>query len=484
MSLYLKYRPQDFDNLIGQDHIKITLKNALKQNKISHAYLFCGPRGTGKTTTARLVAKAINCANPTENFEPCNECNICKASLEGSLIDLIEIDAASNRGIDEIRDLREKIRFAPSQAKAKVYIIDEVHMLTKEAFNALLKTLEEPPAHAYFILATTETHKVPATIISRCQKFDFRRISIDDLVARLKYIAENENIKYEENALEYIAKTVKGGLRDAISIFDQLSTEGSINLEKVKQNLGLSDDSAIKDLFIGLMTDDAQKSLLIIDQIFHQGVDLIEFTREFLEYTRFQMLDRVNNKNNFDLNKILKIIEEFSNAKNKIAGSVIAQLPLEIAILNICAQPVMITNILPQNPKNNVIQKLSEDKGSESKSELKVANISDIIDSWSEILNKIDSPVLKQTVKQAKIEKGQNFDIILNFDSQFHYDKFNTTKNIFLVEQIIKELLNTNCKINCFFNKISDPKTNFKENAEVSTANINDQATSIFGGEW
>ena len=221
MSLYLTYRPDTFEHLVGQDHIVQTLKNALKEKRIAHAYLFCGPRGTGKTSAARLLAKAINCTSPDSNGGPCNTCDICNAMSANRLTDVIEIDAASNRGIDEIRDLKEKIKFTPNVAKFKVYIIDEVHMLSKEAFNALLKTLEEPPPHAYFILATTESYKVPETIISRCQRFDFHRVGIATLTSRLHFIAEKEHIECEEKALECIALRANGGLRDAIGLFEQ-----------------------------------------------------------------------------------------------------------------------------------------------------------------------------------------------------------------------------------------------------------------------
>ena len=241
ISLYRKYRPHNFDNLVGQDHIKTTLVNALKNGHVSHAYLFTGPRGTGKTSTARLIAKALNCTDLHDDFEPCNKCEFCTDINDGRLIDLIEIDAASNRGIDEVRDLKEKINFAPSRAKYKIYIIDEAHMMTKEAFNALLKTLEEPPAHAYFILATTEVHKIPETIISRCQRFDFRRIGTKALMTRLSYICQKEEIKAQDSALEVISKYVDGGLRDAIGLVEQLTADKKLLLEHVQEILGVSD---------------------------------------------------------------------------------------------------------------------------------------------------------------------------------------------------------------------------------------------------
>src|SRR5512141_2865873 len=216
-ALYRKYRPQDWDAVVGQDHVVTTLKNAIAADRVAHAYLFAGSRGTGKTTLARLLAKAVNCLNPDPTKRPDNECGNCKAVNENRFLDLIEIDAASNTSVDDVRDLRDKINFSPSQGKYKIYIIDEVHMLSTAAFNALLKTLEEPPPHAIFILATTEMHKIPATVLSRCQRHEFRRVPVDDIVEQLKHIAGSESLKIEPEALTLIARQAAGGMRDAIS---------------------------------------------------------------------------------------------------------------------------------------------------------------------------------------------------------------------------------------------------------------------------
>lgn len=219
-ALYRVWRPQSFDEMVGQTMIATTLKNAVKTGQLSHAYLFTGPRGTGKTSAAKILAKAVNCQHQVDG-NPCNQCEVCHAITTGQLSDVIEIDAASNNGVEEIRDLRDKVRYAPSQAAYKVYIIDEVHMLTTGAFNALLKTLEEPPSQVIFILATTEPHKIPATIISRTQRFDFQRIHMTDLVGRMQYILEHDQIRYEEEALSIIARAANGGMRDSLSLLDQ-----------------------------------------------------------------------------------------------------------------------------------------------------------------------------------------------------------------------------------------------------------------------
>ena len=244
-----KWRPQRFDEVVGQEHITATLKNAIKNNRIAHAYLFTGPRGVGKTTTARIMAKALNCLNPKDS-EPCNECEMCLSIQSTQSLDIIEIDGASNRGIDEIRTLRDSVKYAPTKGKYKIYIIDEVHMLTKESFNAFLKTLEEPPAHTIFIFATTDVHKVPLTIISRCQRFDFRRIQLDTIKILLAKIAVSENIKIDDKTLTIIAKKADGALRDAESFFDQIVSFCGNDIESstVSKMLNLVDDDIYFDI--------------------------------------------------------------------------------------------------------------------------------------------------------------------------------------------------------------------------------------------
>ncbi|MBN1658982.1 MAG: DNA polymerase III subunit gamma/tau [Anaerolineae bacterium] len=289
-ALYLKYRPQTFDAVVGQEHVTRTLRNALAQGRLRHAYLFCGPRGTGKTTTARLLAKAVNCLAP-EEARPCNACTLCVAINEGRLLDLIEIDAASNRGIDEIRDIREKIGFRPNEARFKVYVLDEAHMLTDQAFNALLKTLEEPPPHVIFVLVTTDPQKIPATITSRCQRFDFRRVSMQDLTSRLRYIAAEEALQVEEQALELIAHQSTGAVRDAISLLDQMTSYGDeITLDQVQMVLGTIAGEAAGKLTACLARADVAGGLDVINQNVAQGADPRQFAREVVEYLRGLLL--------------------------------------------------------------------------------------------------------------------------------------------------------------------------------------------------
>lgn len=352
VSLYRKYRPLNFASLVGQDHVSSTLHSALKSGRTAHAYLFTGPRGTGKTSSARILAKAMNCLD-LQDGEPCEKCEICNDINEGRLIDVIEIDAASNRGIDEMRDLREKIHFAPTRAKYKVYIIDEVHMLTKEAFNALLKTLEEPPAHVYFILATTEVHKIPETILSRCQRFDFRRIADKAMIDRLQFIADSEQIKAESKALAAIAHHADGGLRDAIGLLEKLSVDGEVTLEHASQVLGLSGFASLEKLFQSLSSSDAKGALDEIQQLYVQGFDLQQFTKGFLEYMRKQLVASVESGNNAQTSQVVRWLDIFREAYDQARYSPLPSLALEIAVVKACglvSAPVVAAPVSVSHP--------------------------------------------------------------------------------------------------------------------------------------
>lgn len=348
-ALYRKWRPQIWEDVVGQDHIIQTLRNAIRADRIGHAYLLAGPRGTGKTTTARLLAKAANCLAEDLGNRPCNVCEHCKSVNANRFMDLIEIDAASNTSVEDVRDLREKIGFSPTQGKYKVYIIDEVHMLSTAAFNALLKTLEEPPAHAIFILATTEVHKIPATVLSRCQRHEFRRLPVNTIVALLKENARRENIQVDDETLHLIARQATGAMRDAISLLDQLSSTGEeINISHAREVLGTATNQSVIELVNALLEKDASAGLDSIHTALDSGSDPRQFARQLVEYLRGLLLIRLQNgvlldvpqdvsiimaqqANRFDTDKLIMIVRLFNDAANESRLAWQPSLALELA---------------------------------------------------------------------------------------------------------------------------------------------------------
>jgi DNA polymerase-3 subunit gamma/tau len=316
--LYRKWRPRSLAEVIGQEPVTQTLRNALRSGRVSHAYLFCGPRGTGKTSTARSLAKAINCINPNDG-EPCNTCEMCLAISEGRALDIIEIDAASNTGVEDIRSLREKVNYAPNQASYKVYIIDEVHMLSNSASNALLKTLEEPPSHVVFILATTEVQKILTTILSRCQRFDFRRLTQADLVSYLDYVCQGEGIKVKPEAMQLIAKSATGSARDAVNLLERLSTYygSEIGLEQVQAILGITGDMRSRELVRHIMNRDITAGLATINGVNNDGLDLKQFNRELVEYLRGLLLIKTGSGDSADL--VAEDIEELKEIASGVS---------------------------------------------------------------------------------------------------------------------------------------------------------------------
>ena len=350
-ALYRKWRPRTFHQVVGQEHVTQTLRNAVASSRIAHAYLFSGPRGTGKTSTARILAKAVNCLAEADN-RPCNECQMCRAIDQGRAMDLIEIDAASHTGVDDIRDLRDKISFAPAEATYKLYIIDEVHMLSSSAFNALLKTLEEPPAHAILVLATTEPHKIPATVLSRCQRFDFRPISVKAMIQRLRDIASEEGLSVHEGALDLIARQSTGSMRDAESLLDQLSSyAGSeITLEQVHTMLGTASSQAVRQLVEHLAMRDVAAGLSTIGHAIADGADPRQLNKDLISYLRGLLLVKTTDSGptdvteeqqsemtqraaHFSLARLVRTIKIFNQAALDVKGSAQPQLPLEIAVV-------------------------------------------------------------------------------------------------------------------------------------------------------
>ncbi len=350
-ALYRKWRPQTWDSVIGQQHVVNTLRNAMAAGKVAHAYLFAGPRGTGKTTTARLLAKAVNCTAAEVAQRPCGQCERCQAVNQGRFMDLIEIDAASNTSVEDVRDLRDKINFSPTQGDYKVYIIDEVHMLSTAAFNALLKTLEEPPAHAIFILATTEVHKIPATVLSRCQRHEFRRIPVADIVSHLKQMAADEGIQVAAEALTLIARQSTGAMRDAISLLDQLSSTGqSITLEMAQDVLGAAASQSVLALVDALIARQADAGLDQLHAALDAGSDPRQFARQIVDYLRDLMLVRMGNPAKIDASaevraqmarhaqaftpaELLRVIRLFNTAASEGRAAWQPALPLEMAFV-------------------------------------------------------------------------------------------------------------------------------------------------------
>ena len=296
-ALYRKFRPQTFSEMVGQEHITKTLKNQIMAGRVGHAYLFNGGRGTGKTSAAKILARAINCLNPKDG-EPCNECEICKGILSGANTDVVEMDAASNNSVEDIRAIREEVNFLPTTSKYRVYIIDEVHMLSTGAFNALLKTLEEPPEHVKFILATTEPQKLPATILSRCQRFDFKKISNKDIIKRLKEVCSKSNIEITEGALNTIAVLSEGAMRDALSILERCVQDGlkNINEDNIKDLVGIPKITYIQEMIDGILEYDIQKVLETLDAVINEGKDVTNLTWEIIKYVKDLLVYKTTNK--------------------------------------------------------------------------------------------------------------------------------------------------------------------------------------------
>ncbi|MSU30542.1 DNA polymerase III subunit gamma/tau [Staphylococcus sp. McC-251-APC-3A2] len=382
-ALYRMFRPQSFEDVVGQEHVTKTLRNAISKGKQSHAYIFSGPRGTGKTSIAKVFAKAINCLERSDG-EPCNECAICTGITRGTNSDVIEIDAASNNGVDEIRNIRDKVKYAPSESKFKVYIIDEVHMLTTGAFNALLKTLEEPPAHAIFILATTEPHKIPPTIISRAQRFDFKAISHDEIVERLQFVADAQDIEYDNAALDFIAKASEGGMRDALSIMDQAIAFGDdhLTLQDALNVTGSVDAQALNDLLKEIVEGYVKTAFSTYHQFIAQGKEVNRLINDMIYFVRDTIMNKTSNIESeydalmhFDLETLYKMIDVINDTLVSIRFSVNQSVHFEVLLVKIAemikgesenVQTVATTSVASE-PNNEVLLQRMEQLENELK---------------------------------------------------------------------------------------------------------------------
>lgn len=418
-----KWRPQRFDEVVGQEHITTTLKNALKSNRLAHAYIFTGSRGVGKTTTARILAKAINCLNPVD-FEPCNQCDICKSINDFQSLDIIEIDGASNRGIDDIRNLRESVRYAPTTGKYKVYIIDEVHMLTTESFNAFLKTLEEPPSHTIFIFATTDIHKVPLTIISRCQRFDFKRINLNIIKEQLKKIADSENIKINDQALTIIAKKADGAMRDAQSFFDQVIAfcGNEVDSDTVAKILNIIDQEIFFKVSDAIIEKNFQAAFDVIDLIHNSGWDFTDFLEGLVEHFRNILSVLITEKtdlletaeiylpkykaylNSYSKSDILRVLNFLIKNQTELKFSNNKKVKVEIILSHLIGlqNSVAISEIINEIQKDSTASHLEKKKPLEINSEKIVSNLKE----KSEVLNKSYKELQNSEVTNNK----QNFE--------------------------------------------------------------------------
>ena len=497
-ALYRVYRPKNFSDVIGQEHIVRTLKNQIENNNVGHAYLFCGTRGTGKTSTAKIFSRAVNCTN-LHNDEPCNECENCREILEDKTMDVVEIDAASNNSVDDIRELRENVKYSPAKAKYKVYIIDEVHMLSQGAFNALLKTLEEPPSYVIFILATTEPHKIPATILSRCQRFDFKRVTVKDISSRMRYICEKEGIEADEKALNLIARNSQGALRDALSVLDQcISFEGNkISYNDVIELLGSVNIEQLFDLAESIIKEDTRKSLQILNDFIIWGKDVRNLVNDLIDHFRNLMVCKISNDldeiislpeetidllkqqaETIDTNNLIRILNILSEAQDGMKISSNPRVLMEVTMMKI-AQPMFdeskealikrienleqkiesgnikvnhistnqtVDNFNENNQQNNNTVEKQEDENIEYEN-LKGDDIKLVEKSWKKILQKMKED--KNQVIRALLQDVDSFNIsedtlyiIFTDNYSFAKSRLDSPATIQYVEKVIREVLN------------------------------------------
>ncbi len=510
LSLYRKWRPQNFEEVVGQDHVTQTLSNAVSSNRVGHAYLFSGPRGTGKTSVAKILAKAINCIEGPTAI-PCNKCTVCKEISAGNSVDVLEIDAASNRGVDEIRDLRERVQYMPSQGSKKIYIIDEVHMLTPEAFNALLKTLEEPPEHIIFVLATTEPHKVLPTILSRCQRFDFRRLSISDISRRVEEVAQEEKVKIDKAAVEVIARYARGSMRDALSALEQLSSFAGKNIkaEDVVSILGTSSFNSQFELMEGISKKDVKAVLLTVEKLAESGQDVRQFTKDLIEYARHlfllksipdgtkiidiagENLSKMKNQvERFKSSQILQLIEILSHTYQQMRWEAEGRLLLEAAMIKATKweSDDSLEGILLR--LEEIEEKLSE-KGSAVSSSHATLNSSQEVEvkeerkpeasklkgknvdlervkrAWPVILDRVKGKKISTYALLLECEPTAVTDgkVVLEFAAcaGFHKDEVEKETNLSILREAFREVFGEEVPITCNLQKDEENETELKE---------------------
>jgi DNA polymerase-3 subunit gamma/tau len=528
--LYRKWRPRVWNEVIGQEPIITTLKNAVLSQHVAHAYLFTGPRGTGKTTTARLFAKAINCQAEDINIRPCNQCQVCVAVNENRMLDLIEIDAASNTSVDDVRELRDKVNFSPSLGKFKVYIIDEVHMLSTAAFNALLKTLEEPPAHIIFILATTEIQKIPATVLSRCQRFDFRRISILEIVPRLKELAEQEKIKVDEAALDLIARQATGSMRDAISLLDQLASTGeTVTLDLARKVLGASTDQSIADLVDTIIGAQIGKGMDIIHAALDAGGDPRQYARQIVDHLRDLLMCKLGNphlvsgsseyiellnrqSSSFESARLMDLIARFNTAaldsRNNwqpglslelaLAGSLLGQEPPAQSGSPASKANTPERNAKPETPTPSVNpeaasqpapdkQQITQPGGSDSSaatiSSGNEISLAKIIQNWSTIRaavkkRKGQTEGLLNSCQPLGIKDNA---LVLGFATDILQKKMENPENISVAEQALEEILGRKLSVICTLT--NSKSANMPRDHEIDSDGMVGTALRDLGGE-